>query len=52
MTEEQIERAAERKMDMLDRQFTAASSNMTQAFYDRKVREIEEWVNQQRRASK
>jgi hypothetical protein len=45
MTEEQIERAVERKIDRLDRKFM--KSEMTQAEYDAAMREIHEWSEAQ-----
>lgn len=41
MTEDQIERKAERAMDYLDRQFMAGV--YSQAEYDRKVKELDAW---------
>lgn len=50
MTEEQIERQAERRLDALDRRFTASSSNMTQDQYDRAMKEIDAWAMAQLKA--
>lgn len=47
MTEDQIERRAERMMDSLDSRFTREGSTMTQAEYDAQVRRIEAWVQEQ-----
>jgi len=45
MAEEQIERAAERKMDSLDRQLMRGS--LAQSEYDREVRALDQWTKQQ-----
>lgn len=44
VTEETIERAAERSMDALDRRFMEARSGMTQAAYDAQVKAIDNWA--------
>lgn len=43
MTEDQIEREAERMMDALDRRYL--SSSMSRAGYDSEVHAIQQWVN-------
>lgn len=45
MTEEQIERIAERDMDRLDRQLMASS--ISQAEYDAEVKAIDAWTKEQ-----
>lgn len=45
MTEDQIERSAEREMDILDRLFL--SGRLTQEQYDREVRELNEWCEEE-----
>jgi hypothetical protein len=45
MTEEQIERAVERKVDNLDARFMATGSTMTQAEYDAASAEILRWAD-------
>ena len=49
MTEEQIERIAERKMDNLDK--ALISGRMQQAEYDREVSTLDKWVCTQYRAA-
>jgi hypothetical protein len=49
MTEEQIERAVERKMDWLDGQYL--NSDMTLAEYDAHVARISQWADLQYRAA-
>jgi hypothetical protein len=48
MTEDQIERAVEAKMDRLDRIYL--NSPMTEAQYQAEIRRIDQWAAQQRRA--
>jgi phage-related minor tail protein len=47
MTEDQIERKAERHMDQLDQQLLTGS--ITQEEYDEETREIEKWVQDELR---
>jgi uncharacterized coiled-coil protein SlyX len=47
MTEEQIERLAERKMDVLDRRYI--EREMTEAEYQAAVMELNRWVERQYR---
>ena len=50
MTEDQIERIAERTIDRLDRQFL--SGKLTQKQYDEGIAEVDKWANQQRFAGR
>lgn len=50
MTEEQIERIAERKMNRLDKELMNGS--ITQEEYNQEVRELDQWVNAEYRHSK
>lgn len=45
MTEDQIERAVERKVDSLDRMFM--STDMTQDAYDKAMKDIHAWAEAQ-----
>lgn len=47
MTEEQIERAVERKTDALDRVFMATGTTMTQAEYNAESAKITAWAEAQ-----
>lgn len=44
MTEEQIERAVERKVDELDARFMRTGSTMTQEQYNERQSEITRWA--------
>jgi hypothetical protein len=46
MTEEQIERVVERRMDSLDRQLM--NGQLSQADYDILVQELDAWASRQR----
>lgn len=50
MTEEQIERRAEREMDRLDKQLLSGA--LTQAEYDEEVRELDRWAREEYRAAR
>jgi hypothetical protein len=45
MTEEQIERTAERRMNMLDRNLLVG--NITQAQYDQLVQDLDDWSKEE-----
>lgn len=45
LTEDQIERHIELRMDRLDRKFM--NSEMTQEEYDKRVKELDAWADQQ-----
>ena len=45
MTEDQIERIVQRKMDQIDRRFL--TTTMTQDQYDNLVRQLHAWANKQ-----
>ena len=51
MTEAQIERRAERMMDELDRTYLSQNYNMTAAEYNRRVKAINDWCEQQYRVA-
>ncbi len=44
MTEEQIERAVERKFNSLDARFMSATNDMTQSTYDAASKAIHDWA--------
>jgi hypothetical protein len=50
MTEDQIERIAERKMDALDKRFMAGE--LSQAEYDKAVKALDQWTKDQCKANK
>lgn len=50
MTEEQLERAVERKVNSLDARFM--NSKMTQAEYDAEMKEINDWAEKEYRFRK
>lgn len=50
MTEDQIERAVERKTDNLDARFM--NSKMSQAEYDEEMKEIQRWADHEYRTVK
>ena len=47
MTEDQIERAVQRKVDSLDARFMATGSTMTQADYDAAMAAITAWAERE-----
>lgn len=49
MTEEQIERAVERKVDSLDNRFIRSGSTMTQEEYNAEQKAIARWAEDQYR---
>lgn len=50
MTEEQIERIAEREMNRLDKELLNGS--ITQEEYNQEVRELDHWIKEEYRHSK
>jgi len=47
LTERDIEIAVEHRVNRLDKQFMADNSTMTQEEYDRAMREIDNWAQQE-----
>jgi hypothetical protein len=51
MTEEQIERAVERRIDAVDRAWLKPGCTWTQAEYDAEIRAVDQWAQQQYRTA-